>query len=218
MGDDAADHGVVVEVEPAGCRHDRHPEGRHVAGGGVEVHVGAHPPGACFTIDQRAEERHHPGADPPFLGREHREQALRFRGEQALEHGVTADPVVGVDQGHLEHGGQVGGVGHRVGETGEEALELAPDHVGEELVAPSGEEAVAGGPRHAGFPGDVLDRGLGQPEARHGREGGLQDPVAGVLHLRHYRPRSASSPIVRPGLSGTARTAISTPGMNDERS
>ena len=145
---------------------------------------------------------------------------LRLGLEHALEDLVLGDRSVGEAQPALHHLLERPGPLDRFVEAGEEPGVLPGHDRLDELVAPAGEVAVDGGPRHLGLAGGVLERGLRQPPAGHAVERGLQDPLADLEHgaSRTHRPSRGARPTVSPGRSPTVRTASSTPAMNDRRS
>ena len=135
--------------------------------------------------------------------------------QDALEHLVLDEGVVGEHEPALHHLLQRVGVGDLLVEPEEEAGELPSDHGGEQLVAATGEVAVDRRPRDPGLAGGILDGRLGQAPAGDAVVGRLQEPLPDV---GVHSPSNASRPTVSPGRPATARTARSTPGMNERRS
>ena len=133
------------------------------------------------------------------------QELLRLGLHHPLEDLVLDDGPVGEHDPPLHHLLEALGALHLFVEPGEE-LEGGPGHHGvDQLVPAAGEGAVDGGPRHLGLPGGVLDGGLGQSPAGHAGVGGLEDPLAGVVHRRRrsaQSPSSGSRPTVSPGRLG----------------
>ena len=65
------------------------------------------------------------------------------------------------------------------------ALGLALDERGEQRLL-AGEAPVDGGPGAAGLAGDVVERGLGQPDPGDAGERGIEDPVGARARCGHH--------------------------------
>ena len=121
--------------------------------------------GVPIPLEERQEVRGDVGDHVVLLDGDERHEPLGLGLEHLLEHRVLEDLLACQRQRPLEEGLEVGRGAELGAELGEEPGHLPGDRLAEELVAPTREQPVHGGPGHAGRARRVLHGGLADPDA-----------------------------------------------------